>query len=230
MTLFNDFMSLIYPRQCEACQELLFNHEKYLCSTCLISLPKAHNSLKKGEEIKLLLTGRVPFEHADFLFLFEKNGKIQQLIHAIKYENQKALAVHLGELFASETSILDTYQTIDALLPIPLHPAKLKKRGFNQSECFAEGIAKVLNKPIFKNNLYRIKNTNSQTKKHKYERWENVAGIFGLRYQTELEGKHVLLVDDVITTGATIEAACEVLSPIKEIKISVACIAFATKI
>jgi ComF family protein len=223
-------MSLIYPRRCETCQEVLLTHEKYICSNCLIGLPRAFNSLKKGEEIKILLSGRVPFERADFLFLFEKSGKIQQLIHAIKYENQRALAVYLGELFASEASILETYQNIDVLIPIPLHPAKLKKRGFNQSEYFAKGISQVLKKPIIENNLYRIKNTSTQTKKHKYERWENVEGIFGLSHHTELEGKHVLLLDDVITTGATIEAACEVLSAIKNIKISVACIAFANKI
>ncbi len=229
MTLFNDFLSLIYPRQCEACGGILLEQEKYICIQCLVDLPKSKNSVKNGNEIFNTLLGRVPLESATYLYSFEKSGPVQNLLHAIKYQDQKELATFLGEQLAKEFNDLVQSQTIDCLIPIPLHAKKLKSRGYNQSEFFAKGISIQLQKPILNQNLIRIVETSTQTKKRKYQRWENVEGIFKLQQPEQLQNKHILLVDDVVTTGATIEAAWQVLKEVEGLRISVASIAFAQK-
>lgn len=229
MTLFNDFLSLIYPRQCEACGNTLLDEEKYICIQCLVNLPKSKNTIKRGNEILNVLAGRVLLESANYLYSFEKKGAVQNLLHAIKYQDQKELASYLGELLAKEMLEQVQSQTIDYLIPIPLHAKKQKKRGYNQSEFFASGISKQIHKPILTKILIRTIETSTQTKKRKYQRWENVEGIFKLQQPEQLQNKHILLVDDVVTTGATIEAAWQVLKEVEGLKISVASIAFAQK-
>ena len=227
MTLFNDFMSLIYPRQCEACENLLIAEENFICTSCLATLPQAASSIKAGQEIKMLLAGRVPVEDVKFLYAFEKKGRVQKIIHAIKYQHQKELAVMLGNLLAIELMKEVPFHQIDLIIPIPLHDKKLKIRGFNQSEYFAKGLSMSMQKPVIIEHLIRTKETSTQTKKHKYQRWENVEGIFKVEQLDALKNKHVLLVDDVITTGATIEAAWKAMQNVEGIKLSVAAIAFA---
>jgi len=229
MTLFNDFLSLIYPRQCEACGGTLLEQEKYICLQCLVDLPKSKNTIKHGNEILNVLLGRVPLQSANYLYSFEKSGPVQNLLHAIKYQNQKELATFLGEQMAFELKDQIALQNIDYLIPIPLHQKKLKSRGYNQSEFFAKGISNQIQKPILSQNLKRTVETSTQTKKRKYQRWENVKGIFELQQPEQLINKHILLVDDVVTTGATIEAAWEALKEVEGINVSVASIAFAQK-
>jgi ComF family protein len=156
-----------------------------------------------------------------------KDGKTQKLLHAIKYQGQKDLAEYIGKLFAAQFK--EELSEIDLIVPIPLHEKKLKKRGFNQSACFAHGIHNLSQISIDNQSLLRAINTDTQTKKAKYERWQNVEGIFLLHNPTFFENKHILLVDDVITTGATIEAAWLVFKDIKGIKISIGSIAYAAK-
>lgn len=229
MTLINDFMSLIYPRKCEACGNLLFRHEIFLCNYCQLNLPKSNYHKIAGNPLGLTFAGRVPLEHAMSFYVFEKSGKIQKLLHSIKYEDQKELAQFLGKRYAAE--LLKDFKALpfDVVVPIPLHKKKLKLRGFNQSESFAKGICEVAGLPLDTKSMSRVIETSTQTRKKKYERWENVEGIFGLADNHSLSGKHVLLVDDVITTGATIEAACMALKQVEGLKISVAAIAFADK-
>jgi ComF family protein len=162
-------------------------------------------------------------------YLFEKSGKVQKLLHAIKYQNQKELAQFIGELYAQDLIKEKTLDDIDVIIPIPLHKNKLKLRGFNQSEWFAKGLAKSLQKPMDIISFERRQETSTQTKKKKYQRWENVEGIFGLKDPAALINKHILLVDDVITTGATIEAAWLALQDVEGIKVSVISIAFAAR-
>ncbi len=229
MTFINDFMSLIYPRHCEACGNTLYRHEQFICSYCIINLPRSNYHLLPDNEISLLLRGRVPADMATSYFLYEKKGRVQSLLHAIKYHNQKELAAHLGRFYARELRQQGAMENIETIVPIPLHPKKLKARGYNQSEWFARGVAEELDKELNTTDLFRAVETSTQTRKKKYERWENVGGIFGLRPAHRLEGKHVLLVDDVITTGATIEAAWLALQQAPGLKIAVASIAFASK-
>jgi ComF family protein len=229
MALINDFLSLIYPRSCEACGANMFGHESYLCNFCIVNLPYSRYHANADNELARTFTGRVPLEYACAFYTYEKKGRIQKLLHAIKYQDQKELGEYLGILYAEQLKHDNALTDIDFIVPVPLHRKKLKLRGYNQSEWFARGLAVGLAKQLDTAVLVRNKETSTQTKKKKYERWENVEGIFSLTDHSLFAGKHVLLVDDVVTTGATIEAAWLALSEVKDLKLSVASIAFAAR-
>lgn len=225
MPFINDFLSLIYPRHCEACSNVLFGHEAFLCNYCIHNLPRYDSDSKNN--LQNVLAGRVPLNEAQSVFQFEKGGRVQKILHAIKYQGQKELAEFVGNLYAKEWYSKNIFSDIDIIIPVPLHQKKLNKRGFNQSEWFAKGLSIVFGKSIDTGKLFRIKETETQTRKKKYERWENVEGIFELKDEIGFEKKHVLLVDDVITTGSTIDAAFQPFKGISGIRISLATIAFA---
>ncbi len=229
MALINDFMSLIYPRHCEACSISLLKHEQFICNLCQINLPKSNYHHQLNHELSFVFAGRIPFENALSFYVFEKSGRVQKLLHAIKYQNQKELAQFIGELYAKDLIENNSLKTVDVILPIPLHAKKLKQRGYNQSEWFAKGIAQQLNISLNASALQKVNATNTQTNKKKFERWQNVEGVFKLQIPEVLKNKHVLIVDDVITTGATIEAAWQALKNIEGIRVSILSIAFATK-
>jgi len=229
MALINDFMSLIYPRHCEACGTNLLKHEEFICNLCLINLPKSNYHIQLTNELGYVFAGRIPLQNALCFYLFEKSGRVQKLLHAIKYQNQKELAQFIGKLYAKDLVESEILETIDIIIPIPLHAKKLKLRGYNQSEWFAKGIANELNIKQDATLLKKINATNTQTNKKKFERWENVEGVFELQNADILKNKHILIVDDVITTGATIEAAWQAIKNVEGIKVSVISIAFAAK-
>lgn len=229
MALINDFMSLIYPRHCEACGTNLLKHEQFICNLCQINLPKSNYHQHLNNELSFVFAGRILFENALCFYVFEKSGRVQKLLHAIKYQNQKELAQFIGSLYAKDLIENNCLKTVDVILPIPLHAKKLKQRGYNQSEWFAKGIASALNIRLDATLLQKINATNTQTNKKKFERWQNVDGVFKIQTPEILKNKHVLIVDDVITTGATIEAAWQALKDIEGIKVSILSIAFATK-
>ncbi|MBL7932489.1 MAG: ComF family protein [Bacteroidia bacterium] len=174
--------------------------------------------------------GRVPLANTWPYFLFEKSGKVQRLLHAIKYEDQKELARYIGAMHGKELFQKGLTENIDVIIPIPLHKKKLKSRGYNQSEWFAKGLGESISKPLDSGYLERTAFTSTQTRKNKYQRWENVEGIFKCLRPDELTNKHILLVDDVVTTGATIEAAHLAFKEIEGLKLSLASIAFAAKL
>lgn len=227
MALINDFLSLIYPRHCQACGLLLYPQELSICKLCRLTLPKSNFHLTAENPLTLMLGGRVPLKQSLCLYLFEKSGKVQRLVHAIKYQQHKDLAVLLGKLLGEDFKLSQPQCHFHFIVPIPLHPDKQKARGFNQSEAFARGLSEVLNVPVDTNILRRIKASTTQTRKKKYQRWENVEGIFALSTTPDLSNKHLLIVDDVVTTGATIDSAWQCLHHIKGIQVSLACIAFA---
>jgi ComF family protein len=229
MALINDFLSLIYPRFCEACNELLYKHESLICNKCIVTLPKSHFHKDPNNPIYQALGGRILLQNATSLFVFEKEGKVQALLHALKYDNQQALGVLLGELLFKDIQHSGFFESVDVIVPVPLHKNKLQLRGYNQSECFAKGIAQAADMALDHTTLIREQETSTQTKKKKYERWENVKNVFALTSAEAFENKHILLVDDVITTGATIEAAWQALKDVKGIRVSLASIAFANK-
>jgi ComF family protein len=173
------------------------------------------------------LAGRIPCQKAMSFYVFEKSGRVQKLLHSIKYQGQKDLAAHLGKMYAEHLLDENVSNDFDVIVPVPLHPSKLRQRGFNQSEYFARGLAEGLSKNISTDKLIRVVATKTQTRKKKFERWQNVEGIFELKDKELFRNRHVLLVDDVITTGATLEAAWQCLKDMEGIKISVASIAFA---
>ena len=229
MVIINDLMSLIYPRHCEACEANLLKHEEFICTLCLINLPKSNYHKNNTSELSYVFAGRIPLQNALCFYIFEKSGRVQQLLHAIKYQNQKELAEFIGKLYAKDLKETEVLKHVDVVLPIPLHTKKLKQRGYNQSEWFAKGIARELNLKLDTTLLKKVNSTSTQTNKKKFERWENVEGVFELQNAGSLTNKHVLIVDDVITTGATIEAAWQALKDVEGIKVSVLSIAFAAK-
>ncbi len=229
MVIINDLMSLIYPRHCEACDANLLKHEEFICTLCLINLPKSNYHKNNTSELSYVFAGRIPLQNALCFYIFEKSGRVQQLLHAIKYQNQKELAEFIGKLYAKDLKESEVLKSVDVVLPIPLHTKKLKQRGYNQSEWFAKGIARELNLKLDTTLLKKVNSTSTQTNKKKFERWENVEGVFELQNAGSLTNKHLLIVDDVITTGATIEAAWQALKDVEGIKVSVLSIAFAAK-
>lgn len=207
----------------------MYAHERYLCTYCLSSLPRSNYHLVADNQIARMLNGRVPSEISASFLLYEKKGRVQSLLHALKYHNQKELGEFLGLKYAEELLESPVVRDVDVVIPVPLHEKKLRSRGYNQSEWFARGLCAGLKKPLDCSTLRRVKATSTQTRKRKYERWQNVEGIFELTAPETLRDRHCLLVDDVITTGATIEAAWMALSQAPGSRISVMSIAFAAK-
>jgi ComF family protein len=225
--VFDDILGLFYPQLCITCGERLISQEEYLCMKCWFDLPVSRFENERENKVAQLFWGRVQIEHATSYFQYRKGSRYQKLVHFIKYRGLKELGFETGRRFGDVLAEAEIFTQIDKIVPVPLHPKKQKKRGFNQSEWIARGIAEALNKPVFEKNLYRKIFTSTQTRKNRFERWQNVEGIFGVKNPEELENQHVLLVDDVVTTGSTLEACAYELLKIPGVKVSIATLAFA---
>jgi len=224
MRFFSDFLALFYPKYCDICNRTLVEGEEYLCTHCLSGLPKTNFHTQKNNPVEMTFAGRIPVFRATAFCFFRKDNSIQKVIHQLKYQGNKEIGMYLGTLLGLNLLENDDFKSIDVIIPISLHPHKMKKRGYNQSEYIAMGISKAMSKQVDVSSLIRTVHTSSQTKKMRYNRWENVSTIFQLNSSEHLRGKHILLVDDVITTGATLEAAAQVILNIPDTKISVACL------
>ena len=222
----SDFIALFYPDYCLGCGKIMVRGEKCLCLYCLVKLPKTHFHLHKNNAVEMLFAGRVPIFRATAFYSFHKESLVQHLIHQLKYKGQQIVGSYLGELFGMSLLESDDFQSIDIIVPVPLHPHKKKKRGYNQSEIICDGIAKGMNKERNYSLLVRTIDTKTQTKKNRYSRWENVSQIFNVLHPEKLENKHILLVDDVVTTGATLEAIAQILLKIPNVKVSIACLTY----
>lgn len=227
MNLISDFAGLFFPDVCHICGNSLFKNEQIVCTPCYIHFPETnfHDDMKNP--VARVFWGRVPLEAATALYYYRKGGSVQKLIHLMKYNGHKDIGIYFGNLIGSVISETSLFDNIDCVLPIPLHRKKLQKRGFNQAELIAKGINEVLNLTIDTHSVIRNWASDTQTKKSRYTRWENVGNIFKLQTEENIIGKHILVVDDVITTGATMEACLNVLLQIKNIKLSVVSVAFA---
>ena len=223
--MINDFFNLIFPKLCYACNNTLLKKEDIICIACQVGLPKTNFHRDKENPVNKVFWGRVEIEMATSFYLFSKKSRVQRLLHHLKYKGVKEVGFVVGKLFGYELKETIYFKNIDFIVPVPLHENKLKKRGYNQSEWIAIGLAEAMNVPININSLYRKQDSQTQTKKSRYKRWENVGDIFWVS-DNELNGKRVLLVDDVVTTGATIEACAQVLLQ-QNCKILVATIAYA---
>ncbi len=222
-----DFISLFFPRVCFACNNALLKHENYLCTECLYNLPKTNFHLYKDNPVANQFLGKINFNAAASLYYFSKGGKVQHLIHQFKYHGYKKLGLFIGESYGRQLIQSPFFSNIDYIIPIPLHPRKEQQRGYNQAEWFAKGLAIPIKAVVDTTTLTRKYASESQTHKTRFKRWENVQEIFTLSNSHHLEGKHILLVDDVITTGSTLEAAGHVLMEIPDIRISVCSLACA---
>ncbi len=222
-----NLLDFLFPTLCIACGNRLVTQERFLCIDCWSDLPVTDFHLNKENKVAKLFWGRVGIENATAFFAFNKGSKYQHLVHFIKYKGMKELGFEVGRRFGFTLLQSPEFKNIDVIIPVPLHPKKQKIRGYNQSEWIAKGIAETLNKTLIVNNLIRNLHTSTQTRKNRYERWENVENIFEVIDKQQLAGKHVLLIDDVVTTGSTLESCAFQLLQAENVKVSIATLAFA---
>jgi ComF family protein len=223
----SDIVSLIYPRICVCCGNSLWKHEKIVCNACGFRLPKTNNHLEPENPVSRVFHGRVPVESAAAFLLFNKGNKVQLLIHHLKYKGRKDVGIWLGEEYGKVLRHSPSFTGIDLIIPVPLHKKRLMQRGYNQSDQFAKGLSKWMQLPVENKLLVRNRATATQTRKGRFDRWKNVEDIFSLNGPERISGRHVLLVDDVITTGATLESCIAVLRAVPGVRVSVATIATA---
>ncbi|MDW8287483.1 MAG: phosphoribosyltransferase family protein, partial [Flammeovirgaceae bacterium] len=223
----DDFVSLFYPKSCFVCQRSLNTQEKLICLHCQAKLPCCNYHLDSTNPIVKKFWGRLPIEFASAFLKFSKGNATQQLLHALKYEGEEEIGDWLGKMYGTILAKCAFISRFDAVIPVPLHPQKEKIRGYNQCNGFARQLALALKAEALLNTVKRTVFTVSQTKQSRLGRFANVSNIFQVAEPLKLQGKHVLLVDDVITTGATVEACGNVVLQNGAKKLSVVAIAFA---
>jgi ComF family protein len=222
-----DVYRLFYPKTCGACEQHLVKGEEHLCLICSNNLPQTKFETLQYNPAEQIFDGRADIEFVTAFLYFAKGELTQKILHNIKYNQKKQLAVFLGKRMGEMLSGVHKRLTFDAVMPVPLHPKKLKMRGYNQSLLIAEGIAEVLSLPIYSNVLLRAQHTDTQTRKNRMERWENISNAFEMKHSEKIKDKHILLIDDVLTTGATLEACAHTIKSKENTKISIATLAMA---
>jgi ComF family protein len=223
-----DTLALVYPNLCVACGKTVPARRYYLCTGCLHDLPRTHFHRDPANPLAMTFWGRVRLEHAAAWFHYTRGSRYSRLIHAMKYLGRKDIGYELGRLYATELAASPLAEA-QLVIPVPLHPKKQRKRGFNQSEWIGRGIAEGLHLPMAADNLYRAVHTRTQTRKSRIERWQNVARVFRLKKPHLLENRHILLVDDVVTTGATMESCAGVLLECPGARVSLAALGYASQ-
>lgn len=223
----HDLFCLFFPELCAACGRNLFRNEKIICTDCTYHLPRTNFHIDPQNKMARQLLGRFKFEQAIAFVYFQKGNRVQNLMHQLKYNKKPEVGIHIGELYGWQLNRTEAWNKPDLIIPIPLHPKRFKKRGYNQSEQISKGLASVLNLPLSTHNLVRTENTESQTKKSRYARYENLKDAFIINNPSELIQKHILLVDDVMTTGATMEACSIELLKIEGMRVSICTLAYA---
>lgn len=227
--IFDDFIELFFPRLCPVCGEKLSPKEECICLKCMIHLPRTLFGLKMGNKMEELFDGMIPIERAYAYFNYKKGSDYQNIIYNLKYKDEKELGEYMGEHFGAELLNSVYFPKADFICPIPLHPKKEKKRGYNQSEYIAKGLAKSFHVPVLKDNIIRIKYTISQTHKTRFERWENVQNIFKVINPVLFNDKHIILVDDVVTTGATLASCVSAIKSCCNAKVSLLALGIAKR-
>jgi ComF family protein len=218
-------VGIFFPQACSVCGSVLYNNEQVLCLKCYAGLPRTGFHKDPGNEVARIFWGRIPVENATSFILFHQGSSYRNLLYQLKYQGQQQIGLEMGRLFGLE--LKDTaFARVDLIHPVPLHPAKQRKRGYNQSELIARGMAEVLKIPVVTDRIARIAKTHSQTRKSRFERWENVRDTFRVLLPETLQDQHVLLIYDVITTGATLEACAEALLQTSGVSVSIASLAF----
>ncbi|NMH87024.1 ComF family protein [Flavivirga algicola] len=225
--MIHSIINLFFPKVCYACLNLLGDNEKTICIDCRHNLPITNFHFDNDDTVKKVLYGRAKIENGTALFRFEKKGIVQQLIHRLKYKGYESIGFFLGDWLGGELKNIESYKSIDVVVPVPLHKKKLKERGYNQTTKFGQQIAKALNIDYKADALLKITASKSLVNKKRLARWNNSDELFTLVDSKSIENKHILLVDDIITTGATLEACITVLNQAKNIKISIATMAIA---
>ena len=223
--ILEDFISLFYPRYCRGCYNSLVKGEDLICTECLLEMPKSYYHLQPDNPFFQKFRGRLPVKHVMTLFKFVKQSRVQQVLHALKYKQQPEIGEMLGRLYGKDLVEAQYEETFDLIVPVPLHASRRKLRGYNQSERFGNGLAHMLGVPCDDTHLVRSARTETQTHKTRLSRWENVNGVFKVIHPASIAERRVLLVDDVVTTGATLEACGDALLRAGCRELSIACIA-----
>ncbi len=224
-TLQNIF-NVFFPDICVICENQLIKEENLLCISCRSDLPLTNFSKWKNNKVETSFQGRILIENATSLLYYKRKGNVQKLIHQLKYKNQQKIGKVLGDWLGEEILSTKRFGKFDFIIPVPLHTNKLKKRGYNQVTTFGESMGNKLNTEFLEDVLICVTKSKTQTFKNRFERSSNVEEKFDVSDKEVLKNKHVLLIDDIITTGATLEACCIQLLKIENIKISIATMAY----
>lgn len=228
MNLWIDLREFFFPRLCLACGRKLLLSEEGLCLKCLTDLPKTRMLNTPGNEMESRLWAHPNMNRASSLYFYAKGGNVSKILQGMKYHNRTALCEQMGRLLAVELQPSGFFEGIDYLVPVPLHPMRLRQRGYNQSELLCKGISLITGIPLAADVLVRVHNNATQTHKSSSERWQNTQGLFAATEQSvKLRNKHVLFVDDVFTTGATLSACISALSTAESIQASIVTLAYA---
>lgn len=215
-----EILSLFYPNVCPGCGNILLRSEDTVCLGCQALLPRTGYESDANNPLARMFYGRIPFKAVASIFFFAKQGKVQHIIHSLKYHHNAEAGIFLGREMGKVLKDAPLFHDADYLIPIPLHPKRQRSRGYNQSEMIARGIAEVTGIEVSTRHLLRSVNTATQTKKTRQERWDNVKDIFTLSHDEELTDKYVIIIDDVLTTGATLESCGKILETVPGISIS----------
>ena len=223
--LLEDFLSLLFPRLCQACGEHLVRNEDVVCTACLVEIPRTGYHKIPDNDLEKNFWGRCIIERAAAYSYYRQGSKIQKLIHRLKYKGIKPVGIFLGKLYGTSLNESGFFDGIDLICPVPLHRSKLRRRGFNQSAVICDGLAMVSGLLHYPDGLRRKVRTATQTRRSRIGRWQNVEGSVEVADPQIFTGKHILLVDDVITTGSTIEACVNALKEIEGVRVSVVAMA-----
>lgn len=220
-----DFIATIFPRVCVCCQNVLIEKESFLCLPCSQNMPHTHFALYKDNPVEKLFWNKTPIDEATAAFFFTKKSMIQKMVHDFKYNNKPTLAYYLGRMLGELILQSNRFKNIDLIIPVPLHPIKKRQRGYNQASKIAQGVSFIIGIPMENKILNRTQYAHTQTRSTLYDRWTNVKQLFDIKYPEILTGRHILLIDDVITSGATLEACAKVTLAVNQTKVSVATLA-----
>ncbi|MBD0279134.1 MAG: ComF family protein [Flavisolibacter sp.] len=225
----DSLLHLAFPHVCEGCGSDLLERRHSICLNCHAALPETSFHLYPNNPVEKMFWGRLPVIHATAQYYFTKESLMQRLMHQFKYRGNKELGLYLGCLMGERLAGSNRFSDVDALVPLPLFPEKEHKRGFNQAAILCAAIAEALQKPVLNSAVIRIHHTESQTKKSRVERWQNIGGRFEVADEQALSNKHILLVDDVVTTGATLEACGRTILQTSNTHISIATLCFSSE-
>ena len=224
----DSFLHLLFPHVCTGCGSDILNEESVLCMRCMDAMPETNFEMYVNNPVEKTFWGRLPLAGATAQFYFTKESLMQHLMHQFKYKRNKELGLQLGRIMGEKIKASARFEA-DALVPLPLFPAKEKRRGYNQATLLCEGMAQIMNIPVLDKVIIRPQHTETQTKKGRIERWKNMEGKFILPDPAAIRNLHLLLVDDVITTGATLEACGHELLQAEGVHLSIAALCVASR-